>query len=141
MIVLDTNILSEVMRAKPEKLVVDWLDSLPGDEFLLPSITVAEILYGIEAMPEGKRKVDYFSSVEKLFNIVFKNKVLAFDGHAAVEYAGIVARRERKEQPVSMADAMIAAICRSRNLVLATRNIKDFTDTGIELINPWKIYN
>ena len=137
MIVLDTNVLSEVMKSDPEVCVIEWMDAISGDQFMLTSITVAEILYGIQAMPEGKRKTHFISITGKIFDDIFAERILSFDQRAAVEYADIVVNREKIGMPISMADAQIASICRSRELTLATRNIKDFTETGVELFNPW----
>ena len=137
MIVLDTNVLSELMRLQPAAPVVAWLDAQEANELWLTSITVAEILYGIARLPEGQRKHNLTVAAVAMFNEDFADRILNFDAEAAAHYADIVIARERSGRPISMADAQIAAICRSPSAVLATRNEKDFETTGINLINPW----
>ncbi len=137
MILLDTNVLSEAMRLQPSTRVMRWLDSQRSDNLLVSSISVAEILFGIARMPDGKRKQALHDAALALFTEDFTGRVLAFDGEAACHYAEQVAERERKGQPIAMADAQIAAICRSHAITLATRNTKDFVGLGIELIDPW----
>ena len=127
------------MKPAPDACVIEWMDSLTGDEFLITSITLAEILYGIETLPEGKRKERFISIAGKMFEDFFSDRILPFDERAAVEYGDIVVKREKSGMPISIADAQIASICRNRELVLATRNIKDFAETGIELFNPWAV--
>ncbi|WP_437887625.1 type II toxin-antitoxin system VapC family toxin [Phytobacter sp. V91] len=137
MIILDTNIISEVMRNQPEPAVLAWLDAQNSGQLSITSITVAEILYGIARMPEGRRKNQLFTMAESMFEEEFSGRLLAFDEHAAVFYAKLVAQREASGRPVGMADAQIAAICCCYDATLATRNIKDFEASGIRLINPF----
>jgi len=137
MIVLDTNVLSELMRLEPAMEVMGWIDGRPSNELWLSSITVAEIMYGIGRLPDGQRKHNLAQAAVAMFNEDFADRILSFDAEAATHYAEIVIARERSGRPISMADAQIAAICRSHSVVLATRNGKDFENTGIDLINPW----
>lgn len=137
MIILDTNVISELARLGPEPTVVDWLDSLPAAEVATTAITVAELLYGVARLPGGRRRTALAETIDALVNEDFRGRVKPFDGLAAEQYATVIVGREKKGQPISTADAQIAAICRAQQATLATRNTGDFTDTGIGLINPW----
>ena len=137
MIVLDTNVISELTRQIPEPGVVVWLDSLPADEVGTTAVTAAELLYGVTRMPAGRRKTELTAAVRGLLGEDFRGRVLPFDEHCASRYADIVCGRETLGRPISVADAQIAAICRAAEATLATRNTDDFSGTGIELINPW----
>ena len=137
MTVLDTNILSETLKPAPEPAVIEWLDSLPPAECAITVITVAELLYGIGRLPHGKHRRELTAALEQILAHEFTDRILVFDADAAVEYADIVVDRESAGRPISMADAQIAAICRSRQCALATRNEPDFVDTGVQVVNPW----
>ncbi|MFS8931318.1 type II toxin-antitoxin system VapC family toxin [Cupriavidus taiwanensis] len=137
MIVLDTNVLSELMRAEAEPTVIDWLDRQVQDALAITSVTVAELLYGIARLPDGRRKTILRQAALQMLEDEFADRVLPFDEDSAVHYAALVFQRERSGRPVSMADAQIAAICRHHTAVLATRNGKDFEGLGIVLANPW----
>ncbi len=139
MILVDTNVLSELMRQKPDKRVLDWMDDLQGSDIGLTAISVAEILYGIGSLAEGKKRHRLLGAAKTMFDEYFAGRIFAFDQLAAIEYADIVLQRERIGSPISMPDAQIAAICRVTSAGLATRNTKDFDDTGLVLINPWEI--
>jgi predicted nucleic acid-binding protein len=136
-IILDTNVISELARIDPEPDVVTWLDSLPAAEVATTAITAAELLYGVARLPDGRRRTALAETIVALINEDFRDRVEPFDGRAAEQYATVVVGRERKGRPISAADAQIAAICRVHSATLATRNAGDFTDTGIDLINPW----
>jgi predicted nucleic acid-binding protein len=138
MILVDTNVLSELMRPKPDKRVLDWMDGLQGSDVGITAISVAEILYGLGSLSEGRKKHRLLAAVTTMFEEYFAGRILAFDQLAAVEYADIVLQRERIGSPISMPDAQIAAICRSSSAGLATRNTRDFKDLGLPLINPWE---
>jgi predicted nucleic acid-binding protein len=138
MIVLDTNVLSELMRPEPDRAVVEWVDAQEPAELLLTAVTVAEILYGIRRLPEDKRKSSLLEVAVLVLSNDFAERILAFDEAAAVHYAALVIERARRGRPIGMADAQIAAICRSvQGASLATRNLKDFSDLGLDLVNPW----
>lgn len=136
MIVFDTNVISELMRSEPSPVVVDWVRSRPASELYTTSVTLAEIRYGIERMPDGGRKHLLRTVADEVFT-AFEEQVLPFDAAAALPYAAIVSERERTGMPIDGFDAQIAAICRSHGVALATRNVKDFRGTGIEVIDPW----
>lgn len=140
MIVLDTNVLSELMRPAPNSDVVDWLDRQDALAVRISSITVAEILYGIERLPDGRRKRKFAAMAAAMFEDEFAGRVLAFGAEDAIHYAIQVAGSEKSGQPIHMADAQIAAICLRHDAMLATRNTKDFETSGVALINPWEPY-
>lgn len=137
MIVLDTNVISELFRQRPDPQVMSWLELLT-DDVAITTITLAELLAGVQRLPEGKRKAQLENAVETAVEPYRHTKsLLTFDADAAAEYAEVIAGRERAGRPISMADAQIAAICRVHGAICATRNMKDFIETGIESVNPW----
>jgi hypothetical protein len=135
-IVLDTNVVSELMRAEPAPHVASWVRSRGRRELFTSSVTLAEIRFGLSRLPEGRRKQVLVDAADEIFR-AFANHVLPLDTAAADHYATIASGRERAGRPIAGFDALIAAICRSRGAMLATRNTADFDGTGIELINPW----
>ena len=138
MILLDTNVLSELMRPMPEPKVVHWVDGQSELDVWISAVTVAEIRLGIALLPGGKRKALLFNLAEQMFQEEFREQCLPFDCKAAREYALILAERNRQGRPVSVEDAQIAAIARTAALTLATRNTKDFSDIErLDLVNPW----
>ena len=137
MIVLDTNVLSEFMRVEPDAQVLAWVDAQPALELAISAITVAEILHGIARLPSGKRKQKLESHAMAMFEEDFAGRILPFDVHAAVEYATLVAGCEAKGRAASMAGAQIAAVCRIHGAPIATRNVRDFEFSGLDVINPW----
>ncbi|MDR5698880.1 type II toxin-antitoxin system VapC family toxin [Agromyces aerolatus] len=137
MIILDTNVISEVFRREPDTRVVSWLESI-DDDVAITAITLAELLAGVRRLPMGRRRSVLVESIERAVQPYRDTRsVLSFDDRAADHYADILDAREKSGQPISMADAQIASICRARNAVCATRNTRDFDRTGIELVNPW----
>jgi len=136
-IVLDTNVVSELMRHVPNGEVLRWVDRYPADEVFITAVTAAELAYGVERMPDGQRKTTLAVKVSELLTEDFHEQILPFDGVAAVYYGEIAAARGEQGAPVSTADAQVAAICRRFAACLATRNTKDFAGTGITLLNPW----
>jgi toxin FitB len=137
MIVLDTNALSEALKPSPSEIVLDWLAAQDPREVFITAITQAEVLYGIESLPAGKRKAHLSASVERVFAERFPGRILAFPEEAARLYAKIVTQRDAVGRPISQLDAMIAAIARSQNAAVATRNTRDFEGCGVRVINPW----
>ena len=137
MIVVDTNVVSELMRATPAESVIDWVDRQSATDVHLTAITVAELLYGVARLPDGSRKTNLAERIGAMLSEDFDHRVLPFDETSAAHYADIVVRRERAGRPISTADAQIAATCRSYGAILATRNVDDFVDTGITIDNPW----
>jgi predicted nucleic acid-binding protein len=136
-IVLDTNVISEALRPVPSPAVLRWLAAQDAATVYTSAITEAEILYGIEILPSGKRRTLLFTAVEKIFGEVFHERVLPFNEEAAAAFAKIAARRVAAGRPISQMDAMIAAIVRCQGATLATRNTADFGGCGITIRNPW----
>jgi predicted nucleic acid-binding protein len=137
MIVLDTNVLSEVLRPAPEPRVVDWLKDQPRTSVFTTTLTRGEILYGIRLLPAGKRRDGLWDAAIKIFDIDLAGQVLIFDNVAADEFAQISASRRAAGRPITQFDALIAGTTRSRGAKLATRNVADFEGCDIEVINPW----
>ena len=137
MIVLDTNVVSELMRPQPSAQVLAWVASQSVTELFTTSITEAEIFYGIESLAKTKRRESLRTAAEGMFTEDFAGRILAFEGDAASDYARIAAHRRALGRPISHADAQIAAIVRVRGVKLATRNVQDFAECGVEIIDPW----
>lgn len=137
MIVLDTNVISELMRAEPAAAVLAWVRSKPSSSLFTTTLSQAEIFYGLAILPEGKRGDALLEAGRAMFEIDFAERVLAFDRAAAIAYAQIAAARRAGGRPISQIDAQIAAIACSRGARLATRNVKDFELCGIDVIDPW----
>lgn len=138
MIVLDTNVLSELMRPSPHQRVVSWLDAQDPEAVATTAITVAEILYGVGRLSDGKRKEALGHVAVEIFEEDLAGRVFPFDLDAARHYAAMASAAERAGRRCSMADAQIAAICRCHEAKLATRNVKDFEVLEIATINPWE---
>jgi predicted nucleic acid-binding protein len=139
LIVVDTNVVSELTRQAPAPAVIGWLDSLAAADVATTAITAAELLYGVERLPDGRRKTELSTAVRGLLSEDFAGRVLPFDEPAASRYAEIVSRRERIGHQIGVADAQIAAICSANGATLATRNTAAFRETGVSLINPWNL--
>ena len=139
MIVLDTNVISEIFRPSPESRVVDWLASLTGD-VAITSVTLAELLAGVRRLPDGRRRDELTRRIDAALEPYRGTRaVLPFDDVAADRYADVLVARENAGAPISMADAQIAAVCLAHGATCATRNVKDFADTGVELVDPWTV--
>jgi len=138
MTILDTNVLSELMKRNPNPDVVSWVNNQTSSSLFITSITQAEILYGLELLPDGQRKARLRKTAEEMFDTDFSGRILPFDSNTAGIWANIVSGRKRSGLPISHFDAQIAAICRSYGAQLATRNTGDFVHCGIKLINPWQ---
>jgi predicted nucleic acid-binding protein len=137
MIVLDTNVVSEALRPVPEPSVLDWLASQPRSSLFTTTVTRGEVLYGIRLLADGKRRRGLWDAAKKIFSEDFAGQVLSFDSDAADIYAEIAASRRMTGKPISQFDAMIVAMTRSRGATLATRNVKDFEECGVDVIDPW----
>ncbi len=137
MIVLDTNVLSELMKPTPAASVVRWLAAQPATSLYTTSIAQAEILHGIMLLPSGRRRSAFEAAADAMFREDFGGRILVFDSDAAHPYARIAAARRRAGRPISHFDAQIAAIARSAGSAIATRNVTDYDGCGIRVINPW----
>jgi predicted nucleic acid-binding protein len=138
MIVFDTNVVSELMKSPPEPTVVAWMSGLMADDLFTTTVTVAEVLYGIDILPKSRRHDLLQRRAEDTFGEDFGGRVLSFDERAAHEYAHIASDRRRRGRPIPFADAQIAAIARVHGATLATRDTADFEGCGVKLFNPWK---
>ena len=139
MILLDTNVLSELMKPAPELAVIQWLDAQLDSQVFLPAITKAEIELGIALLPHGKRKDTFTRMAEALFD-EFRDRILPFDAGTTSYYANLVAIARKAGHAISVEDAQIAAITQANRLTLATRNTKDFDFVpDLLLINPWQV--
>lgn len=137
MIILDTNVTSELMKAQPDPAVTQWLAAQPPTELFSTVITVAEISYGLERLPRGRRRTSLEQSYQALF-VGMADQVLPFDVEAALLYGPLVATKERAGIAMDPMDAQIACIAARRRAVIATRNERDFADCGVRLVNPWR---
>jgi predicted nucleic acid-binding protein len=136
MIVPDTNVLSEEMKPVPERAVHNWLSRQRPRDLFTTAVTEAEIIYGVSVLPEGKRKQELDAAAQRVLAL-FAGRILPFDSAAAREFAKIVTDRRQAGRPIEDFDAQIAAITRSRGMVLATRDVQDFAGTGVQMVDPW----
>lgn len=137
MIVLDTNVVSEAIRMQPNRSVATWLASRPSSSLFVTTITQAELLYGLQLLPHGQHRRGLTRAVHTILRDEFRGRVLPFDGPAAEAYATLTAGRRALGKPISAFDAQIAAVARSRGAHVATRNVDDFEDCGIDILDPW----
>jgi predicted nucleic acid-binding protein len=138
MIVLDTNTISEIFKLRPQREVSDWLRDQAGEEIYTTAVTRGELLFGLHSMPIGRRRSHLEAGIARIFATQLAGRVLPYDSAAADHHAALAAARRAAGRPMAMADAMIAGIARSRGARLATRNVRDFEDCGLTLINPWQ---
>jgi toxin FitB len=136
-IVLDTNVLFEVMKPSPSGAVIRWMAGHSRFDLSITVMTMAEIFYGVELPPSGRRRTVLSAAIHVLLREEFKGRILPFDADAAGAYPAIVATRRRLGRPISQFDAQIAAIAVSRNAALATRNTSDFDRCGVTVVDPW----
>jgi predicted nucleic acid-binding protein len=136
--ILDTNVVSEVMATSPSHTVLAWLANVrTADELFITTITVGEILYGIELLPMGKRRDKLSADAEGMFEEDYEARILVFDEPSARAFARLAAARRNMGRPIPQLDAQIAAIAYAHSAALATRNTADFEGCGIRLVNPW----
>ena len=138
MIILDTNVLSALMHRDPDLVVVSWLDRQAPESVWTTSVTVFEILFGIELLVTGRRRQQLEEAFKSAIEEDFSGRILPFEQAAAREAALLAAQRQREGMPVEIRDTLIAGIALARRATLATRNVKHFSGTGIELVNPWE---
>ena len=139
MFVLDTNIVSELMRPAPAPKVRAWLDAQLTSDLFITAITEAEIRTGIAVLPDGERQGGLNAAAERAFGVLFAERILPFDSDAAQAYAVIAVARGVAGHPISQADRQIAAIARSRGASVVTRDVGGFEGSGVEVVNPWAI--
>jgi len=139
MIVLDTNVISALMRREPEEPVVKWLDAQPAASVWITAITVMEIRFGLQTMPKGRRQDALISAFEMMLKSMIEGRIASFDAEAGIQAAELMAQRKRKGRPAEVRDTMIAGIVLANRAALATRNTQHFEDLPVTVINPWKV--
>ena len=139
MIIIDTNVVSELLLVLPNPLVLQWIEIQSRQSVHITAVTEAELRTGAVILPVGKRKTYLTKLIEDTLREDFPERILPFDSAAALVYANICAYRRSLGRPISQFDAQIAAICKARGATLATRNVADFADTGLKLVNPWNV--
>ena len=137
MILLDTNVVSEAMRPKPDQNVLAWLDAQAAETLYLSTVSLAELLLGIESLPAGKRREVLAAALAEQVIALFGERIVPFDLAAAQTYAKIVTRARRHGHPIAAADAQIAATAASHHCAVATRDEAPFRAAGVPVINPW----
>lgn len=138
MILIDTNVISELWKVSPDPGVFDWIDAQVVETLYLSAITVAELRYGLAAMPEGKRRLIYQDRLEREVLPAFTGRVLPFDLDASQAYATLMARAKAEGMAISKADGYIAATASARSFRVVTRDVSPFQAAGLTVINPWK---
>ena len=136
-ILLDTNVLSELLRAHPDSAVLAWVASQPASALCVSTVTQAEMMLGARLLPAGKRRQQLEQGLEAMFLNDFAGRILPFDSGCAANYAVVVAARRRAGTPISQFDGQIAATALSHRLGVATRNVSDFEGCGLAVTNPW----
>jgi len=137
MIILDTNVLSALMRTAPEAPVVAWLDRQPAESVWITSITLFEARLGLALLPTGRRRQTLEAAFARLLKEDLEDRVLDFDSAAATEAASLAAERQRVGRPVDMRDTQIAGIALARHATLATRNLRHFKGLKVAIVDPW----
>ncbi|MGH8336198.1 MAG: type II toxin-antitoxin system VapC family toxin [Gammaproteobacteria bacterium] len=137
MTVVDTDVLSALMRREINPIVIAWLDRQPAESIWTTAITEFEVRFGLDLLPSGRRKRQLQHAFELVLNEDFQGRILPFDSGAAAVAAGLAARRRSDGKPVDFRDIEIAGIASVRRATLATRNTRHFEDLGIEIVNPW----
>ena len=137
MILLDTNLVSEVMKARPAETVVTWLNGQSSEKLYVSSITIGEISYGLRILPDGERRSGLRERFERFVTLAFDQRVLAYDESAARIYGDLMGDRKELGLPMSVRDGQIAAIACLNHLAVATRNVVDFESCGIDVVNPF----
>jgi len=138
MIIVDTNVVAEMMRASPAQEVVSWLNDQDAATLFLTTITIGEIGYGLEILPCGKRRLQLEQGFERVVAEAFAGRILAFDEEAARHYGVVMGRRKEIGRPLGVLDGQIASIARASGFAVATRNARDFDEVGVEVINPFE---
>jgi predicted nucleic acid-binding protein len=138
MIIVDTNVVAELMKASPAQRVVSWMNDQEAPTLFLTTITLGEIGYGLEILPQGRRRLHLEEGFVRVVAEAFTGRILPFDEEAARHYGALMGRRKEMGRPLSVLDGQIAAITRARGGAVATRNVRDFVECGVEVINPFE---
>lgn len=137
MILLDTNVVSEMIRPTPDHSVEQWFAAQTSADVYMCATTEAELRFGVALLPDSRRRSLLAADIERMLTTVFSGKILTFDSAAAIEFALVASDRRRAGRPITIPDAQIAAIARAHGAALATRNVRDFEGCGVDVINPW----
>ena len=138
MTIVDTNVVAEMMKTSPDSGVVSWLNAQESSALYLTAITLGEIGYGLEILPRGKRRLQLEQGFERVVAEAFSGRILGFDEEAALHYGKVMGRRKAIGRPIGVMDGQIAAIARSNRFAVATRNVRDFDQCGIAVVNPFE---
>jgi len=136
-IILDTNVISEPLKRSPDPAVIEWLDRQNPMTLYVTTISQAELLAGVAALPAGRRRTELRKVIDKELKLLFADRVLAFGERSAEAYSQVVPAANAAGNPIDFADAAIGAIAIEHNYLLATRNVTDFKGTSVKLLNPW----
>jgi predicted nucleic acid-binding protein len=139
MIIVDTNIVAEMMKPSSDPSVVSWLNDQESAALFLTTVTIGEIGFGLEILPQGKRRLYLEQGFERVIAEAFTGRILVFDEEAARHYGVVMGRRRAIGRPLSIQDGQIASIARAKGFAVATRNVRDFVDCGVEVINPFDL--
>ncbi len=137
MILVDTNVISELMKPRPSQTVVEWFESTDPATVFVSTVTIAEIVYGLNLLPQGKRRQQLTKAFQAVIAEAFSHRIISFDEAAASMYGELMAQRQKMGRPMAIGDCQIAAIASARGYILATRNVRDFEDCGLTLVNPF----
>lgn len=137
MIILDTNVIAELMKIVPSDRVFSWAERWRHDQLFTTAVNQAEVLFGLAVMAAGRKKELLNDAAIQMFEKHFRGRILPFDRDAAQRYGDIVARRRRAGSPIDKCDAQIAAVAACRGMTVATRDVDDFENCGIQIMNPW----
>jgi predicted nucleic acid-binding protein len=138
MIIVDTNVVAELMKASPAEVVVSWMNDQEASTLFLTTITLGEIGYGLEILPQGRRRLHLEEGFARVVAEAFTGRILPFDEEAARHYGVLMGRRKALGRPLSVLDGQIASIARAKGSVVATRNVRDFVECGVDIINPFE---
>jgi len=138
MIIVDTNVVAEMMKPAPDPSVVSWLNDQESAALFLTTVTIGEIGFGLEILPQGKRRLHLEQGFERVIAEAFTGRILVFDEEAARHYGVVMGRRRAIGRPLSIQDGQIASIARTKGFVVATRNVRDFVECGVEIFNPFE---
>lgn len=138
MVIIDTNVVAEMMKVSPAPAVVSWLNGQESSALFLTTITIGEIAYGLRARPQGRRRLQLEQGFERVLAEAFTGRILSFDEEAARQYGEVMGRRKEIGRPLSVPDGQIVSIARARGCAVATRNVRDFVDCGVEVLNPFE---
>ena len=140
MILLDTNVVSEIYKPKPNSSVVAWINSQPQEQLYLCTPVLAELRFGVELLDDGDRKNRLWATIERLRNELYRDRILSFDVPAALEYGRIAALRQKAGRRIGQIDGLVAAIACANGATVATRNTKHFDDLGIDVVDPFGFF-